>query len=104
MKALEILPNHQVWREKRSTGLWGLYDLAQGRMVTSFEWEIPTIFVEGFYYENGVYAVMKDGLYGILSENGEVLIPPVYDFVYFNVEGGIGTVSGNYEAVVALRK
>lgn len=104
INALEILPNHQVWLEKRSTELWGLYDLAQGRMIMSFEWEIPTMFVEGFCYENGAYIVMKDGLYGILSENGEVLIPPVYDAVYFHDEGGVVTVSGNYRTVVELRK
>lgn len=65
----------------------GLVDRS-GRMVTSVEFD--------YFYtpENGIIRFIKNGSHGVMSENGTVIVDPVYSMIYQYVDGIARTSSG----------
>ncbi len=83
-----ITPDHLCWINADGNGYnFRLYDLQSEAFLCSEKYEMPTD--DGFPWNDTSFIVKKDGLYGQLSKEGQLLLPCQYEFLYFDEQGKI---------------
>lgn len=84
---IDITAEQLCWISTKNASKFGLYNLQTKAFLTPECYDIP--FPEGFVENETGFIVKRDGLYGFLSKEGEVLIPCVYEFLYFGDDGSV---------------
>lgn len=70
-------------------GKWGYLLLEKDQDSTALTWEIDPQYDNAEYFTDFVAAVQKDGKYGMINENGETVLPFVYDCLKYSSFGYI---------------